>query len=565
MLGHTARAGRLAKRIAMLAALVMFGLGATTAAKAETRVIKLYNVHNKEQGSFAYKRNGRYVAAEMKKINWFLRDWRRNEPTTIDPRLIDLVWEAYRQTGSRNAINVVSSYRSSATNNMLRSRSSGVAKTSQHTAGKAMDFFIPGVPIKKMRDIGLKMQVGGVGYYPKSGSPFVHFDVGNARHWPRMSRKELVAVFPKGNTVHVPSDGKPLPGYQQALASYKQRKGASDIQVANASSSGGGGKTLLAMLFGGGADEADDEAEVAAPARAAPAARTPRQAAPEVVVAAVTPQSRPNQTQPNAVAVPVGDRFDVSSPARASAPATETEVASLESAKIPVPTWAPSRAMAEAIAEVPAAAEPDAVSSLVAALETQAAETVAMGEMAYAVPTPRDRPQFDAVLNEPAVVAAAPAPAPAAAPASAPAAPTVVAAAPVPAASPRPLVKPEATQVASLITAASSRPTPLVQPARAPLVEGKGGRVLKEATLPPAKAITVDPQEAIASRIAVAALVADPAQRAREPQQMPDGKSLVSDIPSSVFAAGFAPATAAQKTGRFSGSAVTFLPLVKLQ
>ncbi|MBB4003947.1 DUF882 domain-containing protein [Aurantimonas endophytica] len=559
MLGHTARAGRMAKRIATLAALVVFGLGVATTVKAETRVIKLYNVHNKEQGSFAYKRNGRYVAAEMKKINWFLRDWRRNEPTTIDPRLIDLVWEAYRQTGSSNAINVVSSYRSPATNNMLRSRSSGVAKTSQHTAGKAMDFYIPGVPLKKMRDIGLKMQVGGVGYYPRSGSPFVHFDVGNARHWPRMSRKELVAVFPKGNTVHVPSDGKPLPGYQQALASYKQRKGASEVQVANASSSGGG-KTLLAMLFGGGSDEAEDEADVA-PA-AAPAARQPaaRQPEPAVAVASVVPQSRPNQSLPNAVAVQVGDRFDVTSPARENAPAVETEVAALESAKIPVPTWAPSRAMPEQ----PATAEPDAVSSLVAALETQAAETVAAGQMAYAVPTPRDRPQFDAVLNEPAVVAAAPA-APST-PAADPAKPTVVAAAPVPAASPRPAAKPETTQVASLLTAAASRPAPLLQPARAPVIEGKGGRVLKEPAMPPVKAVTVDPQEAIASRIAVAALVADPAQRARElPQQMPDGHRLVGDVPSSVFAAGFAPATAAQKTGRFSGSAVNFLPLVKLQ
>jgi uncharacterized protein YcbK (DUF882 family) len=560
MFGCTARAGRLATRIATIAALVIFGLGAATTVKAETRTLKLYNVHNKEQGTFAYKRNGRYVAGEMKKINWFLRDWRRNEPTTIDPRLVDLVWEAYRQTGSSNPIHVVSSYRSSATNNMLRSRSSGVAKTSQHTAGKAMDFFIPGVPLKKMREIGLKMQVGGVGYYPRSGSPFVHFDVGNARHWPRMSRKELLAVFPQGNTVHVPSDGKPLPGYQQALASYKQRRGASEVQVANARSSGGG-KTLLAMLFGGGSDEAEDEADVTAPAASAP-----RQAAPAVAVAAVTPQSRPTQTQPNAVAVPVGDRFDVSAPARANAPSAAVEVAALDSAKIPVPTWAPSRAAPEAPA--PASAEPDAVSTLVAALESQAAETVAAGQLAYAVPMPRDRPPFEAVLNEPAaeVAAAAEAPKLDAAPAGDAAQKMVVAAAPVPAAPPRPLGEAKAAQASPLLTAAATRPTPLIEPARAPMIAGKGGRVLKEPAMPPVRAVTIDPQEAIASRIAVAALVADPHQRARDlPQAMPDGHRLARQIPDSVFAAGFAPATAAEKTGRFSGSAVNFLPLVKLQ
>ncbi|RAI32807.1 hypothetical protein CH341_32045, partial [Rhodoplanes roseus] len=93
---------------------------------------------------------------------------------------------------------------------MLRSRSSGVAKRSQHTAGKAMDFFIPGVPLEKLRKIASKKQVGGVGYYPTSGSPFVHLDVGSVRHWPRMTRRQLLALFPDGKTLHIPSDGKPL-------------------------------------------------------------------------------------------------------------------------------------------------------------------------------------------------------------------------------------------------------------------------------------------------------------------------------------------------------------------
>ena len=104
--------------------------------------------------------------------------------------------------------------------------------------GKAMDFYIPGVSLKKLRDTGLKMQVGGVGYYPRSGSPFVHLDVGNVRHWPRMSRKELVAVFPNGKTLHVPTDGKPLPGFETALASYQARKKSGATALALASSGG---------------------------------------------------------------------------------------------------------------------------------------------------------------------------------------------------------------------------------------------------------------------------------------------------------------------------------------
>lgn len=253
---------------------VCFLSAAATGASAETRSLKLYHLHTHEKAEIVYKRNGRYVPEGLRKINIILRDWRRNEPTKMDPRLLDLVWEAYRESGATDYIQVVCGYRSPATNSMLRSRSRGVAEKSQHMLGRAMDFYIPGVPLKKLRNIGLKMQGGGVGYYPTSGSPFVHMDVGNVRHWPGISRQELVSVFPNGKTLHVPSDGKPLPGYAQALASYKARKGSGAPAIELASAGGSTKKSggFLAAFFGGGDDEADDSADV----ETASAAPTPK-------------------------------------------------------------------------------------------------------------------------------------------------------------------------------------------------------------------------------------------------------------------------------------------------
>ncbi len=190
-------------------------------AEAETRTLHLYNLHTKERVSITFKKNGRYIPSGLREANRFLRDWRRNEMTKIDPALLDLVWEVYQQVGAKQPINVVSSYRSPATNNMLRKRSKGVAKRSQHMLGKAMDYFIPGVNLAKLRATGLRKQVGGVGYYPRSGSPFVHMDTGRVRHWPRMTRSQLAKVFPDGKTLHIPSDGKPLSGYKLALAEAK--------------------------------------------------------------------------------------------------------------------------------------------------------------------------------------------------------------------------------------------------------------------------------------------------------------------------------------------------------
>jgi uncharacterized protein YcbK (DUF882 family) len=279
------------------------------AATAETRTLKIYHIHTGEKVEITFKRNGRYLNDGLNKLNRALRDWRRNEPTRMDPRLMDTIWEVYQKSGSRGYIHVIGGYRSPATNSMLRKRSKGVAEKSQHMKGKAMDFFIPGVPLKKLRYLGLQLGAGGVGYYPRSGSPFVHLDVGNVRHWPKMSRSELMAVFPSGKTMHVPSDGRPLSGYQVAEASYKARlKSGSSAKFDNSSGGSGGGRSLLAVLFGGGgADEEEDTAsdEEGAPVKpakpvkeevlvaAAPAQKPKKQAEEETLVAALPQRTTP--------------------------------------------------------------------------------------------------------------------------------------------------------------------------------------------------------------------------------------------------------------------------------
>ena len=192
-------------------------------AEGDTRTISLHHVHTKEDLTITYKRNGRYDAEALKKINWILRDWRRDEEIATDPQLIDLLWEVHREVGAQQPIHIICGYRAPQTNAMLRRKSDGVAQSSQHTLGKAMDFFIPGVPLEELRKVGLRLQRGGIGFYPTSGSPFVHLDVGSVRHWPSISREELVRIFPNGRTVHVPSDGQPLPGYALALADIERR------------------------------------------------------------------------------------------------------------------------------------------------------------------------------------------------------------------------------------------------------------------------------------------------------------------------------------------------------
>ncbi|MGL5164324.1 MAG: DUF882 domain-containing protein [Afipia sp.] len=222
-------------------------------ADGDTRTLSFHHTHSGEDLTVTFKRTGRYDEAALKKLNYFLRDWRSQDQTTMDRRLFDIVWEVYRDVDGKQPIQIISAYRSPATNAMLRRRSSGVARFSQHMQGHAMDFFIPGVPLEQIRFAGLRLQRGGVGFYPTSGSPFVHLDVGSIRHWPRMTHDQLARVFPDGRTVHVPTDGKPLKGYELALADIQRRGNGEDVATPSKS------KSFLASLFG--RKSADDEEE----------------------------------------------------------------------------------------------------------------------------------------------------------------------------------------------------------------------------------------------------------------------------------------------------------------
>ncbi|MCA2409991.1 DUF882 domain-containing protein [Rhizobium leguminosarum bv. viciae 248] len=366
-------------------------VGTPSQAAGDTRSLKLYFIHTGEKAVITYKRNGKFDPKGLQQLNRFLRDWRKNQPTKMDPRLFDLIWEVYRQSGSRDYINVVCGFRSPGTNEMLRGRSrkSGVAEKSQHMLGKAMDFFIPDVKLATLRAIGMKMQVGGVGFYPKSGSPFVHMDVGGVRAWPRMSRDELVRLFPNGNTIHIPADGKPLPGYQQAMADYKRRGSGPQIQIASASESAPKHKTLFAALFGGGADEQEDESDDSTPvavAKATPPKAEPAPAEPQQTevadLNAPVPQVRPAfSNQPTGsevgnalVAPPSGNAAQQALAAALPADqAQPQQFADLSAYSIPVPSLLGQRR-----------APGDA--------EVALADPMLTGANALPVPTPIERP-----------------------------------------------------------------------------------------------------------------------------------------------------------------------------
>ena len=128
-----------------------------------------------------YYARGTYVPQALTSVNRLLRDFRTGDVGTIDVGLLDLLHRLAALTASRRPFQIISGYRSPATNEALRQHSTGVARDSLHVHGQAIDIRLADVPLQSLRDAARSMRSGGVGYYP--ASDFVHVDTGRVRTW----------------------------------------------------------------------------------------------------------------------------------------------------------------------------------------------------------------------------------------------------------------------------------------------------------------------------------------------------------------------------------------------
>jgi uncharacterized protein YcbK (DUF882 family) len=151
------------------------------ASTADVRRVWVHNLHTGDKLDAVYYEGGRYVPDALAEAMRVLRDWRNGQEHVMDPRLFDALHGIHEKLGASQPFQIISGYRSPATNAMLHSRSDGVASHSQHLLGKASDIRLEGVDLVRLHKAALSQGAGGVGYYPVSN--FVHVDVGPVRTW----------------------------------------------------------------------------------------------------------------------------------------------------------------------------------------------------------------------------------------------------------------------------------------------------------------------------------------------------------------------------------------------
>jgi len=156
-------------------------LAKAAATVSRERTLAFHNLHTGEKLETTFCIGHQFLPDSLRSVNHLLRDHRTGEACEMSPELLVLLDDLQQLLGNRRTLQVISGYRSPATNKLLRQNSDGVAKKSLHMQGKAIDIRLPGTELKQLHRGAVALKRGGVGLYSQSG--FVHLDVGRVRYW----------------------------------------------------------------------------------------------------------------------------------------------------------------------------------------------------------------------------------------------------------------------------------------------------------------------------------------------------------------------------------------------
>ena len=145
------------------------------------RWVELRNVHTNEMLRTRFEDAHGFLPEALAKLQHLLRDYRTGAEHEMDPRLYVQLSDLAMAAGVPPRYEVISGYRSPATNAMLHSTGHAVSEHSLHMQGRAIDVRLRGYDLAALRDLAVAARRGGVGYYPRSN--FIHIDTGRVRKW----------------------------------------------------------------------------------------------------------------------------------------------------------------------------------------------------------------------------------------------------------------------------------------------------------------------------------------------------------------------------------------------
>ncbi len=174
--------GRITRRhaVAGVACATVLPLGAVAASRSADW-LELHNTHTNETLKVTFRDVNGFIPAALEQLEKILGDHRSGQHRAMDPQLYVLLADLAAAADAEPRYEIISGFRSTETNERLRTNGGGQAKNSQHVEGKAIDVRLKGISCSRLRDVAVGLKRGGVGYYAKSD--FVHVDTARVRYW----------------------------------------------------------------------------------------------------------------------------------------------------------------------------------------------------------------------------------------------------------------------------------------------------------------------------------------------------------------------------------------------
>ena len=152
------------------------------------RVLSVVRPQSGERARLLYWKDGEVIDSAYQELCHLMRDVNGKETAPIDPKLFETLWgtQAFiARYGIEQPLEILSGYRTAASNTKLIEAGVPAARQSLHIEGKAADIRIANLNAEVLGGLVRSFRQGGVGYYYRAGprGGWIHADTGLKRTW----------------------------------------------------------------------------------------------------------------------------------------------------------------------------------------------------------------------------------------------------------------------------------------------------------------------------------------------------------------------------------------------
>lgn len=152
------------------------------------RTLSVVRPASGERARVLYWKDGDVIDSAYQELCHLLRDVNGKSTAPIDPKLLETLWgtQAFiARYGFEQPLEILSGYRTAASNQRLIESGVPAARQSLHMVGKAADIRVANLSEEVLGGLVKSFRQGGVGFYYRAGprGGWIHTDTGLNRTW----------------------------------------------------------------------------------------------------------------------------------------------------------------------------------------------------------------------------------------------------------------------------------------------------------------------------------------------------------------------------------------------